>query len=515
MKKLEKTETVFLNVKEKIIKGELANGDKLSSVKTLARELGVSNSTIIKAFGLLEKEKLITRINRSGVYVGIKNKNKTTSFKNVPAKTRAQEIADSIISQIIQGDLKVGEYLTLKKVLTFKYTTSKETINKTIEILTDGKYIHKDGFRYRIGQPAKPTHRTVKNRLYVLTNQMTAGWKFFRASQNSFFQEFELELQNYGVTSFEFLAFGDESALINAVEKTDTAGFLINMSNFNTNLDPLEKSGISFKKTLEIIQKKLFPLVVDDYNNLLRLLPDIAVKSEPNTFFLGYDDYKAGEKVGAFLTSLGHKQIAYFNFGNSSGNLRRFNGVESVTRRHFNGESNIHYFQVQSEDAYWAAGPSTFARTPMEKKKHFLEAYSGLFENYQFEHTDPIEEIYPSLANRIYKDIHKKRMAPVFEKSLRIKEITAWIGTGYLDTVCAAEFLLERSIDIPNKISLIGFGDEELTMEYGITIFNFMERRAGYLAAHCILGDIPIKKNRYGFIEHEGQILVRKSVKAI
>jgi hypothetical protein len=52
-------------------------------------------------------------------------------------------------------------------------------------------------------------------------------------------------------------------------------------------------------------------------------------------------------------------------------------------------------------------------------------------------------------------------------------------------------------------------------MEYGITTFNFMESKAAYLAAHCILGDIPVKKNRKGYLEYEGQIMVRKSVKAI
>jgi DNA-binding LacI/PurR family transcriptional regulator len=106
-------------------------------------------------------------------------------------------------------------------------------------------------------------------------------------------------------------------------------------------------------------------------------------------------------------------------------------------------------------------------------------------------------------------------MEPLFEKALKIKEITAWVGTGPGDTVAAAEFLIEHKINIPDEISLIGFGDIGNTAEYGITVFDFMESKAGYLAAHCILGDIPIKKNRKGYVEYEGQIMVRKSVKAV
>jgi DNA-binding LacI/PurR family transcriptional regulator len=89
------------------------------------------------------------------------------------------------------------------------------------------------------------------------------------------------------------------------------------------------------------------------------------------------------------------------------------------------------------------------------------------------------------------------------------------VGTGASDTIAASEFLLDQKISIPDKISLIGFDTIKTTMKHGITCYDFMKSKAGYLAAHCILGDIPIKKNRGGFVEYKGQIMVRKSVKAI
>jgi DNA-binding LacI/PurR family transcriptional regulator len=138
-----------------------------------------------------------------------------------------------------------------------------------------------------------------------------------------------------------------------------------------------------------------------------------------------------------------------------------------------------------------------------------------LFNGYQFEHPDPIEAVYPLLANRIFQDIHQKKLSSFFEKALQIKEITAWIGIGPRVTVAAADFLKKRSITVPNEISLLGFRDNEIVREYGITAYDFMESKEGYLAAHCILGDIPIKKNRKGYVEYQGQIIVRKSVKAI
>jgi hypothetical protein len=436
------------------------------------------------------------------------------SCKNIQAKTRAGEIAESIISQIIQGTLKIGDPLPLKKTLAFKYAATKRTIKKAIEILMDGKYIHKDDFHYIVGQPTVATIRSAKNRVYILAKQEPAGWRFLNPHNRGFLLPFSQELQKYGVTSLDFFDLWNEPDLMNKAEESATAGFMMDFGKLNFGWNPGENLQTRFYKTAEALSKKQLPLIVDSYNLILRHIPDFVFKPMPNLFFIGYDDYAPGEKAGTYLASMGHKQIAYFNVGNSPANLQLFKGVDSAIKR-LNGDSNVCYFQVESEDAYWFADLSTYASTLKGDKKSFLEAYSRLFKNYQFVHTDPVEKVYPYLANRIYEDIYKKIMTPVFEKTLKIKEITAWVGTAYFETIAAAEFLMERKINIPDEISLFGFRDHDLTAEYGITSYNFMEEKAGYLAAHCILGDIPIKKNRKGYVEYEGQIMVRKSVKAI
>jgi DNA-binding transcriptional regulator YhcF (GntR family)/DNA-binding LacI/PurR family transcriptional regulator len=515
MKELTKTAMVFSAIKEKIIKGELVKGDTLSPVLTLAGEFGVSTFTIIKAFERLEKENLIIRVNKSGVYVGAKTKTIPVSCKKAPSKTRAQEIAESIILEIIQGRVRAGELLSLNKVLAYKYHTSKITITKVIEILIDNKYIHKDGFRYKIGQPTVSILRPAKNRVYVLTEPIPGEWKFLDPHHIAFFLPFEHELQKHGIISFENLNFWNESDLIHKASESGTAGFLIDFLHLNLE-SPRDKNFQNrFYEIAEVISKKHLPLVVDNYNSILYTVPNFTFKPVSNLFFIGRDDYKSGEKAGTFLASMGHKQIAYFCFGNYPGNFQHLRGVECAMKRFFNNESYIHFFHENSEKSNWHANFSTYRSLSGEEKKRCLEGYTGLFKGYQFEHNDPIERIYPHLANRIKEDIAKKAMIPLFEKALQIREITAWVGTGYRDTSAAVEFLTERGVNIPDKISLFGFADGPLTSEYGITAYNFMEEKAAYLAAHCILGDIPIKKNRNGYVEYEGQIMVRKSVKAI
>jgi DNA-binding transcriptional regulator YhcF (GntR family) len=514
MKEITKAAIVFSAIKEKIDKGELVSGDRLSSLRALAGEFSVSPFTILKAFELLEHENLIQRIQKSGVFIGTKNKNEPVSCKKIPAKTRAREIAESIISEIIQGFVKAGEYLPLKKVLAFKYATSPRTINKAIEILLDRKYIHKDGFHFRIGLSASSALRTAKNRVYILAYQYTDPWDI------SLLQSLECELQVHGITSFEIVKSWNESDLVDKINLDTTAGFLMVFANLiNADSKQLKELFTLLYKTAEVIGKKHLPVVVEcSYSSILSLIPDLALKFLPNLFFIGYDHFKAGEKAGAYLASKGHKQIAYFNFGTSPWNQERLSGIESEIKRRFGGESHVYDFQEKSVEAYWTADFSTYKSTPNKDKNDFRESYSKLFKGYQFHMSDPVEGVYPFLADQLYKDIYKKRLAPLFEKALEMKEITAWVGTGNVETFAAAEFLKEHGVDIPDKISLIGFigfDPNRVSMKYGITTYDIMDNKAGYLAAHCILGDIPVKKNRKGYVEYEGQMMVRKSVKAI
>lgn len=50
--------------------GDLKNGDKLPSVRNLARELGVNPNTVQKAYAELERSKIIYTVSGKGNFVG-------------------------------------------------------------------------------------------------------------------------------------------------------------------------------------------------------------------------------------------------------------------------------------------------------------------------------------------------------------------------------------------------------------------------------------------------------------
>src|SRR5262245_45185383 len=62
-------EQIYEFYKEAILKGRLKHNQRLPSYRTLAKELGLGNNTVLKAYELLLLEGYVKNENRRGLYV--------------------------------------------------------------------------------------------------------------------------------------------------------------------------------------------------------------------------------------------------------------------------------------------------------------------------------------------------------------------------------------------------------------------------------------------------------------
>lgn len=62
-------EQLMLSIKEDILNGILQSGDKLSSVREMARQLGMNPNTVSKAYKMLETQEVIVTIKGKGTYI--------------------------------------------------------------------------------------------------------------------------------------------------------------------------------------------------------------------------------------------------------------------------------------------------------------------------------------------------------------------------------------------------------------------------------------------------------------
>lgn len=74
-------EQIELGIKELIMKGALKNGEKLPSVREMASILSINPNTISKAYGELEREKIIETLRGKGTFISANIEGKADESK--------------------------------------------------------------------------------------------------------------------------------------------------------------------------------------------------------------------------------------------------------------------------------------------------------------------------------------------------------------------------------------------------------------------------------------------------
>lgn len=90
-------EQIIANVKDLILSGELKADDKLPSVRSLAKELGINPNTIQKAYTELERQGIIMTLQGRGSMV-LADKSSLADERVENLKTKLTEIAAEMIT---------------------------------------------------------------------------------------------------------------------------------------------------------------------------------------------------------------------------------------------------------------------------------------------------------------------------------------------------------------------------------------------------------------------------------
>ncbi|WBW94672.1 GntR family transcriptional regulator [Oceanirhabdus sp. W0125-5] len=92
--------------KELIIKGILVEDEKLPSVRTLSKELGINPNTIQKAYRELERQEYIYSIKGKGSYVMVRQERKNNEEKNKIKDELKKIMAHAMYSGITFDEIK-------------------------------------------------------------------------------------------------------------------------------------------------------------------------------------------------------------------------------------------------------------------------------------------------------------------------------------------------------------------------------------------------------------------------
>ena len=88
-------EQIDTKIKQMILSGTLQDGDIITSVRMLAKELGVGVLTVQKAYDKLQNEGIIETVIGKGTYISIKNMSLLEDEKYQALEVKAKELVKS------------------------------------------------------------------------------------------------------------------------------------------------------------------------------------------------------------------------------------------------------------------------------------------------------------------------------------------------------------------------------------------------------------------------------------
>ena len=101
------------NIKEAILNGDLIGGEALPSIRTLAKDLKISNITTKRAYEELEKDGFIEAVATKGYFV----KNKSEDFKKEEILKRVEASLNETIKIANTYNIKKEEVLNMLNIL--------------------------------------------------------------------------------------------------------------------------------------------------------------------------------------------------------------------------------------------------------------------------------------------------------------------------------------------------------------------------------------------------------------
>ena len=88
-------EQIDTQIKQMILSGTLQDGDIITSVRMLAKELGVGVLTVQKAYDKIQNEGIIETVIGKGTYISIKNMSLLEDEKYQALEVKAKELVKS------------------------------------------------------------------------------------------------------------------------------------------------------------------------------------------------------------------------------------------------------------------------------------------------------------------------------------------------------------------------------------------------------------------------------------
>jgi len=473
---------------------------RLPPIIRLAEDFGVSYRTMWKAVGLLADEGKITRW--KGRRITRCAANNPDTGRDTPVRRLFAKIKD----RILNGSYVVGEALPKFDHLISEERVSRFTVSAVMRRLAEGLLIHKRGRQWIVGpQRRRPSARANAGEhspiAILLTNDEYSAYKVFSgAFFASFVNQFNTELIKHGIR-LVFMHYNPpvnpESIMPWGLETAHACIKSCGERYCGALIADIFPSIDTYRPwTHALSQEGKKPVVYFDTADVGSKITRENLGLKSGFFRLHFDESATVETALQALASAGHTHIAFSTFKEyRSWSDHRYDLAVDLARRKFPGmkiDAHIH------DEPFW--DPS--GETDVDKIATF---------------TKQIEEYMRGREARASVPARRSHLKRICANT---PSMDALLNSGATAVMAANDRLAHlfwlwcaaAGVDIPGRLSAISFDNIPESIYFPITTVDFGFARLGYLAAHILIGDVPVACDKAGAIPAVPILVERGSV---
>lgn len=343
----------------------------------------------------------------------------------------------------------------------------------------------------------KPVHvMSVDTRL---TSTSTDFW-------TDFLFAFERELANFRIPVIP--NYGHTKLDPKSLERKNSLGFLIQGYGEGW----AEFSGTSMaelEQDMAWASGTKLPVVIYNASVIIGKFPAFSFEPYRNLFPVAIDNWEAGRRAGTFLAEQGHRRVCYFSFSSEFWNTQRFEGLALTSKSTRKKLERVVPFDA-SFDKTAFLNPNGIEWDTL--RGQLVSMARKVDSTYKGDKWDSWPMVLRPFKAMIIHEQMLKTMEPLFEAALQDRSFTAWVASEPPVAVAALKFLRNRKVRVPREISLFSIDDNPGLARFGITGSVVKAGPIAHLAAHCLIGDIEVKKDLRGIVICEPKIIDRGSV---
>jgi len=459
----------------------LPAGTMLSTDNELARQWGVSVRTVRRAMARFAADAQVTRRQGAGTFVGAPSAPSGSAAK--VHSSAVDQISTLLMRMISEGTIRSGQFMPSIKFLRLTLKASEHTIARALQRLENQKSLTRVGRNYRVGNEESVLRVPLKKEIVFIQRDNAALQGIFTDRfLGPAFQKAERELRALGC-NLVFLYVREVAPLMKTWFKPGKMPFGLFFHQGGGQEAEIAAEIVRQAKRIEApAPRMLIDSTVSDFRDL------------PDCFLLHRGNLRtaAARTVGAFVAAKRYPCLALI-MDTSSGNPRDY----FWGNQKFLGEARRHMNIPVRQCIALAPGQnaaSVRADIDREGEEYYREYLSSKY-------GAVLDERFWSTVSYFTKHATLPMPEP--------NEL--WIAPTAQHAVTIIETFAKKDAHCPKHYSLLCLDDNPMQYHHGLSVCILDWDKAGYLMAHALIGDVPVKKSSQGYLSLGWDIIERKT----